>query len=94
MVAVLPPDLASEANMLRQELEDRHRRIMQERLYNQGSDPLAALIRHAGTPILHVYIEIVLVSFSVEEDYFFISRFFFLFLSYKKFMKFVPRLLF
>ena len=48
MVAVLPPDLATEANMLRRELEDRHRRIMQERLFNQGSDPLSALMRHTG----------------------------------------------
>ena len=35
-VAVLPPDLAAEAQSLRRELEERHRRIMQDRLYSQG----------------------------------------------------------
>ena len=48
MVAVLPNDLASEANMLRRQLEDRQRRLMQERLFAQGSGPLSAILRHSG----------------------------------------------
>ncbi|XP_060080556.1 E3 ubiquitin-protein ligase HUWE1-like [Ylistrum balloti] len=36
MVAVLPPDLAAEAQSLRRELEDRHRRLMQDRLFAQA----------------------------------------------------------
>nr|KAG5697092.1 hypothetical protein BaRGS_002008 [Batillaria attramentaria] len=35
MMAVLPPDIAAEAQELRRELEDRHRRLMQERLFAQ-----------------------------------------------------------
>ena len=48
MVAVLPPALATEANMLRRELEDRHRRLMQERLFTQGGGGLSALLRQSG----------------------------------------------
>ncbi|XP_048739045.2 E3 ubiquitin-protein ligase HUWE1-like isoform X5 [Ostrea edulis] len=36
-VAVLPPDLAAEAQTLRRELEERHRRLMQERLFAQAA---------------------------------------------------------
>ncbi|XP_078340185.1 E3 ubiquitin-protein ligase HUWE1-like isoform X5 [Crassostrea virginica] len=36
-VAVLPPDLAAEAQALRRELEERHRRLMQERLFAQAA---------------------------------------------------------
>ncbi|KAL3853804.1 hypothetical protein ACJMK2_017313, partial [Sinanodonta woodiana] len=50
MMAVLPPDLATEAQSLRREYEDRHRRLMQERLFTQGSSgSLSAILRHAGT---------------------------------------------
>ena len=37
MVAVLPTHLASEAQTLRRELEERHRYIIQDRLLAQGS---------------------------------------------------------
>ena len=47
MVAVLPQSLADEANMLRRELEERRRRLMQERLFSQG--PLSAPLRQSGT---------------------------------------------
>ena len=47
MVAVLPPDLAAEANLLRRELEDRHRRMMQDRL-SQGAGLLSGILRHSG----------------------------------------------
>ncbi|XP_023930490.1 E3 ubiquitin-protein ligase HUWE1 [Lingula anatina] len=48
MVAVLPAELAAEAQALRRELEDRHRRIMQERLFSQGAGSLSAILRHSG----------------------------------------------
>ena len=49
-VAVLPPDLAAEAQALRRELEERHRRLMQERLFAQaaGAGSLSAILRHSG----------------------------------------------
>lgn len=49
-VAVLPPDLAAEAQTLRRELEERHRRLMQERLFAQaaGAGSLSAILRHSG----------------------------------------------
>ncbi|WAR27034.1 HUWE1-like protein [Mya arenaria] len=51
MMAVLPADLAAEAQGLRRELEDRHRRIMQDRLFTQpgSSGSLSSILRHAGT---------------------------------------------
>jgi len=48
MVAVLPADLAAEASVLRRELEERHRRIMQERLFAQGAGLLSGILRHSG----------------------------------------------
>ena len=48
MVAVLPPELATEANTLRRELEERHRRLMQERLFAQGAGLLSGILRHSG----------------------------------------------
>ncbi|ESO02925.1 hypothetical protein HELRODRAFT_81131 [Helobdella robusta] len=47
MVAILPADLAAEANVLRRELEDRHRILLQERLFNQGG-VLSGILRHPG----------------------------------------------
>ena len=50
MVALLPAEIAAEAGLLRRDLEDRHRRIMQQRLFHQGgSGPLSALLRHSGS---------------------------------------------
>ena len=55
-VAVLPPDLAAEAQSLRRELEERHRRIMQDRLYPQGlpsmilGDTLLSLVMRCCIP--------------------------------------------
>ena len=49
MVAVLPADLAAEAQSLRRDLEERHRRMMQERLFTStGSGSLSSILRHAG----------------------------------------------
>ena len=49
MLAVLPSDLATEAQELRREFEDRHRRLMQERLFAQaGAASLSAILRHSG----------------------------------------------
>ena len=48
MVAVLPPDLAAEANLLRRELEERHRGMMQERLFAQGAGLISGILRHSG----------------------------------------------
>ena len=45
MLAVLPADLAAEANVLRRELEDRHRMLLQERLFTQGG-VLSGILRH------------------------------------------------
>ena len=56
-VAFLPPDLAAEAQTLRRELEERHRRLMQDRLYSQGlppvilGDTLLSLIIMAASPV-------------------------------------------
>ena len=51
MVAVLPADLAAEAQSLRRDLEERHRRMVQERLFTQaGSGSLSSILRHAGMP--------------------------------------------
>ena len=49
MVAVLPAELAAEASLLRHELEERHHRLMQERLFAQGAGPLSAVFRRSGT---------------------------------------------
>ncbi|XP_064633553.1 E3 ubiquitin-protein ligase HUWE1-like isoform X3 [Lineus longissimus] len=49
MIAVLPTQYAAEAQALRRELEDRHRRIMQERFIAQtGGSSLSSILRHAG----------------------------------------------
>lgn len=49
ILAVLPPDLASEAQDLRRDMEERQRRVMQERLFSQaGSASLSAILRHTG----------------------------------------------
>ena len=48
MVAVLPSDLAAEANVLRREVEERHRRLVQERLFAQGAGLLSGILRHSG----------------------------------------------
>lgn len=48
MVAVLPSDLATEANVLRREVEERHRRLVQERLFAQGAGLLSGILRHSG----------------------------------------------
>ena len=56
-VAVLPPDLAAEAQSLRRDLEERHRRIMQDRLYSQGlpsmilGDTLLSLVMRCCIPL-------------------------------------------
>jgi len=50
MVAVLPSDLAAEANVLRREVEERHRRLVQERLFAQGAGLLSGILRHSGIP--------------------------------------------
>lgn len=47
MVAVLPADLAAEATSLRRDLEDRQRRIVQERFFHPGSS-LSTILRHTG----------------------------------------------
>jgi len=48
MVAVLPPDLAAEASLLRRELEERHRGMMQERLFAQGAGLISGILGHSG----------------------------------------------
>ena len=55
MVAVLPPHLVAEANVLRHELEERHQRLMQERLFAQGAGPLSAILRQSGADSSHFY---------------------------------------
>lgn len=58
MIAVLPTQYAAEAQALRRELEDRHRRIMQERFIAQtGGSSLSSILRHAGEKmfILHIH---------------------------------------
>ena len=47
LVAVLPADLAAEAQGLRRELEERHRRLMHDRLF-QGAASLSAILRQSG----------------------------------------------
>ena len=53
MVALLPAELATEATTLRRDLEDRHRRILQQRYFHQGAGggagSLSALLRHSGS---------------------------------------------
>ena len=50
----LPADIAAEARELRQELEDRHRRVMQERLFAQGgAASLSAILRNPGMSVQH-----------------------------------------
>lgn len=51
MVAVLPSDLAAEASVLRREVEERHRRLVQERLFAQGAGLLSGILRHSGRAI-------------------------------------------
>jgi len=38
-ISFLPADMAAEAQSLRRDLEERHRRAMQDRLYSQGGLP-------------------------------------------------------
>ncbi|KAL8595169.1 hypothetical protein ACOMHN_013842 [Nucella lapillus] len=45
-ISALPEHVAAEARELRQELEDRHRRIMQERLFQGGAASLSAILRN------------------------------------------------
>lgn len=47
MLAVLPAELAAEAQALRRELEAHHRQ-MQERLFGHGSNTLSNIIRNTG----------------------------------------------
>lgn len=47
-ISALPEHVAAEARELRQELEDRHRRIMQERLFQGGAASLSAILRNPG----------------------------------------------
>jgi len=54
MVAVLPSDLAAEANVLRREVEERHRRLVQERLFAQGAGLLSGILRHSGIYIFRL----------------------------------------
>ncbi|CAL1528834.1 unnamed protein product [Lymnaea stagnalis] len=47
MLAVLPPELAAEAQELRRDMEERHRRLLQERLFAQaGAASISAILRH------------------------------------------------
>ncbi|XP_035825881.1 E3 ubiquitin-protein ligase HUWE1 isoform X3 [Aplysia californica] len=49
MLAVLPPELAAEAQELRRDMEERHRRLLQERLIAQGgAASISAILRHSG----------------------------------------------
>ncbi|CAN0188024.1 unnamed protein product [Lampetra planeri] len=49
VLAVLPPDIAAEAQALRRELEARHRQLMQERLFSHSnSSALSAILRSTG----------------------------------------------
>ncbi|XP_059143196.1 E3 ubiquitin-protein ligase HUWE1-like isoform X5 [Physella acuta] len=49
MLAVLPPELAAEAQELRRDMEERHRRLLQERLFAQaGAASISAILRHSG----------------------------------------------
>uniref|UniRef100_UPI00358F3842 E3 ubiquitin-protein ligase HUWE1 isoform X5 n=1 Tax=Myxine glutinosa TaxID=7769 RepID=UPI00358F3842 len=49
LLAVLPPDIAAEAQTLRRELEARHRQLMQERLFSHSnSSALSAILRSTG----------------------------------------------
>ena len=50
MVALMPPEIAEEASQLRRDMEDRHRRFMQQRLFTQGgSGRLTSLLRQANS---------------------------------------------
>ena len=57
MVAVLPSDLAAEANVLRREVEERHRRLVQERLFAQGAGLLSGILRHSGSCTLNATVQ-------------------------------------
>lgn len=62
----LPADIAAEARELRQELEDRHRRVMQERLFAQGgAASLSAILRNPG---MCVSVSGWLVMYSVNRN--------------------------
>ena len=48
-MSVLPPQVAAEARELRQELEDRHHRMMQDRMFFQGGvASLSSILRNPG----------------------------------------------
>ena len=47
-LSALPEPMAAEARELRQEMEDRHRRVMQERLFQGGAASLSAILRNPG----------------------------------------------
>ena len=48
-LAVLPPELSAEAQELRRDVEERHRRLLQERLVAQGGAAhISAILRHSG----------------------------------------------
>ncbi|CAH1264453.1 HUWE1 [Branchiostoma lanceolatum] len=49
VLAVMPPEIAAEARNLRRELEERHRQLMQERLFSAASGSvLSAILRTSG----------------------------------------------
>lgn len=50
MLAVMPPDIAAEAQALRREQEARQRQLMHERLFGHSStSALSAILRSPGT---------------------------------------------
>jgi len=69
MVAVLPSDLAAEANVLRREVEERHRRLVQERLFAQGAGLLSGILRHSGiTSIVMKHFSALMISDALQNQ--------------------------
>lgn len=59
MLAILPPELAAEAQELRRDMEERHRRLLQERLFAQaGAASISAILRHSGK--VHLFVSFIL----------------------------------
>ena len=62
-VALMPPEIAEEATQLRRDMEDRHRRFMQQRMFTQGSGGrLSTLLRQANSKCLRLYYSYVCVT--------------------------------
>jgi len=70
-IAVLPPDLASEAQNLRREWETRNRQLLQDRFFshsNHASTTLSSILRNSGIPRNMLDISFILHGHNSQDN--------------------------